>query len=293
MLQILSGCLLIIGMEKLPFEYTKSQDFSLKLLKKKWNYQIFRVEFSSAHPTGIDICDKVWGLYFKTNKPGKAVIVIHGISMVATTKYFCHKLASKGFSSFMLIMPYAPARIPRGRPLKRIPTEVDWAEIFKRGLIQSVIDVRKTIDFLENGNNKIGVLGISLGATIAALAQSVDERIISGVYIVGGGDLANMLWDSRDFIARIYKRKLFGCIKREQLCSRWKDIDPLTYAKPNKNVLMINARFDTSVRPQYTLKLWEALGKPEIHWLRCAHFFITHIFFVKRLMLRHFRKTLN
>ncbi|MCM8814884.1 MAG: hypothetical protein NC931_02715 [Candidatus Omnitrophica bacterium] len=235
----------------------------------------------------------MWGYYFRTSFPGKAVIVIHGISMVLTTRYFCESLAKKGISSFMLIMPYAPARIPKGRPLKGVPKNFDWPEIFKRGLIQSVVDVRKAIDFLEKENKKIGILGISLGATISAIAQSVDERISSGVYIVGGGDIAGMLWDSRDFIARIYKRKLFSQITREQLSSRWKGIDPLSYAKPSSNILMINARYDTSVRPQYTEKLWNALGKPEIHWLSCAHFFITHIFFVKNLIVKHFRKTLT
>ncbi len=193
----------------------------------------------------------------------------------------------------MPIMPYAPARIPRKRPLTKIPENMNWPEIFKRGLIQSVIDVRKSIDFLEKENDMIGIIGISLGANIAALVKSIDDRIISGIFLVGGADLANMLWDSRDFIARIYKQKLFRCIDRQELALKWKQIDVLTYAKESSNILMINAKYDTSVRPIYTIKLWEALGKPEIHWLRCAHFFIIHIFFIKNLVLRHFRKTLN
>ncbi|MCM8759672.1 MAG: hypothetical protein NC906_07895 [Candidatus Omnitrophica bacterium] len=279
-------------MDKTLFDYKKIDDFIVKHLKKNKNYNILKVEFQSAFPTGIPICDKVQGLYFRVNDSKKAVIVIHGISMVSTTKYFCWRLATKGFSSFMLIMPYAPVRIPKKRPISKIPQNIDWSEVFKRGLIQSVIDVRKTIDFLEKENQKIGILGISLGATISALVQAIDDRITSGIYIVGGADLANMLWDSRDFIARIYKKKLFGSITREQLALQWKDIDPLTYAKPQKNVMMINAKFDTSVRPIYTIKLWESLGKPEIHWLRCAHFFIIHLLYVKSLILKHFRKTL-
>lgn len=275
------------------FDYTKSNNFKVRLVKERSNYRVFKVEFPSAHPVGISVCDKVWGFYFRSNIPGKAIIVIHGISMVATTRYFCEILAKNNFSSFMIIMPYAPARIPKKRPIKKIPENLNWPEIFKNGLIQSVIDIRKTIDFLEKENQKIGILGISMGACLASLVQSIDSRVSSGVYIVGGGDLANMLWDSRDFIARIYKRKLFRHITRKELEKKWKEIDPLTYAKNSPNILMINARYDTSVRPKYTVELWESLGKPEIHWLRCAHFFITHIFYVKRLILKHFRRTLN
>ncbi len=279
-------------MESTVFNYEKNDNFATGLIKEYNNYSIIRVDFPSAYPVGIPVCDNVWGLYFRVKNSKKAIIVIHGIAMIQTTKYFCWRLATKGFSSFMLIMPYAPARIPKQKPISKIPQNLDWPEIFKRGFIQSVIDVRKTIDFLEKENEKIGILGISLGATISALVQAVDERISTGIYIVGGADIANMLWDSRDFIARIYKKKLFGLTTRKQLEAKWKDIDPLTHAKPNPNILMINAKYDTSVRPVYTLKLWEALGKPEIHWLRCAHFFITHLPYVKNLILKHFRKTL-
>lgn len=273
------------------FDYKKVDNFSIKLLRDKKQYKIFRVEFPSAYPTGIPVCDNVWGIYFRVTDSKKTIIVVHGISMISTMKYFCWRLATKGFSSFMVIMPYAPARIPKKRPISKI-SDLDWAEIFKRGLIQSVIDVRKTIDFLEKENNKIGIIGISLGTAIASIVQSIDNRILSGVYIVGGGDLANMLWDSRDFVARIYKRKLFRNITRQELALKWKNIDPLAFAKPASNVLMINARYDTSVKPEYTVKLWEALGKPEIRWLKCAHFFLSHLACVKILILNHFRRTL-
>ncbi|MCM8764503.1 MAG: hypothetical protein NC830_03985, partial [Candidatus Omnitrophica bacterium] len=117
------------------FEYDKAENFRTVLIKENEKYQVFRVEFPSAYPVGIPVCDKAWGLYFRANLPRKAVIIIHGISMVLTTKYFCRSLAKKGFSSFMLVMPYAPARIPKGRPLTGVPKHFDWPEIFKRGLI--------------------------------------------------------------------------------------------------------------------------------------------------------------
>ncbi|MGB9642488.1 MAG: alpha/beta hydrolase family protein [Candidatus Ratteibacteria bacterium] len=274
------------------FDYQKTDEFHVTLIRKATNYDVFLVKFRSGRPTGLEICDKVSGFYYRIHNCRKVIIVIHGLSMIFMTKCLCRYLAKKGFSSFLLVMPYAPARISKKRPITRLPQDLDWPEIFKNGLIQAVVDVRKAIDFLEKENEKIGILGISLGATIANLVHLIDLRISSGIYIVGGGDLANMLWDSRDFIARIYKRKLFGLIDKQTLISRWKSIDPLTYARKLNNVLMINAKYDTSVKPVYTLKLWESIGKPEIYWLRCAHFFLTHIFFVRKLILSHFRKTL-
>ncbi len=279
-------------MDVLLFEYKKRDDFSVKIRRKRKSHELFLVRFPSAFTTAVKEGYYAWGLYYKVANSKKAVIVLHGLSMVFTSKYFCWSLAKNGISSFMLIMPYAPVRIPKRKPFSKLPEDLDFVENFRKGLIQSVIDVRKTIDFLERENDSVGILGISLGANIASLVHSTDNRISSGMYIVGGGDLANMLWESRDFIARFYKRVLSRQITRQKLVEKWKDIDPLTYARKGLKVLMVNAKFDTSVKPVYSEKLWKALGKPEIHWIRCAHFFITHIFYVKNLILSHFRETL-
>lgn len=281
-------------MDRSLFEYERKDDFSIKSIRRKTKkrYEVFFVKFPSPFTTEAKESHYAWGLYYKAANSKKAVIVLHGLSLVFTTRYFCWKLARNGISSFMLIMPYAPARIPKRKPFSKLPENIDFVEEFKKGLIQSVIDVRKTIDFLKKENKSIGILGISLGANISALVHCIDDRITSGVLIVGGGDLANMLWESRDFIARFYKKVLAKKITRDQLVERWNDIDPLSYAKKGLKVLMINAKFDTSVKPVYSKKLWEALGKPEIHWINCAHFFITHIFSIKNIILSYFRKTL-
>jgi len=275
------------------FEYKKKYDFSVKLKKKNKRYDVFLVRFPSAFSTGLKEGDYAWGFYYKVRESRKAIIILHGLSMISLTEYFCRKFAENGFSSFILVMPYASSRIPKKRIFSKLPNNIDFVDGFKKGLIQSVIDVRKTIDFLMCENDSIGILGISLGATIAALVHCIDSRISSGAFIVGGGDIANMLWDSRDFTTRFYKRVLARKVTRQQLAERWKDIDPLTYAKKGLKVLMINARYDTSVRGIYSKKLWEALGKPEKHMLRCAHFIMFHVFFIKNLILSHFRKTLN
>jgi hypothetical protein len=275
------------------FSYEKKDDFSSKVLKRGKFFDIVIVKFQSALPTGIPVCDRVWGLYYRAKNSKRCVIALHGLSMVFTTKYFCRKLAKKGISSFILIMPYAPARIPKKNPFKKVPENFDWVGIFKRGLIQCVIDVRKTIDFLEKENSVIGILGISMGANVASIVQSIDERIRSGVYIVGGGNLASMLWESRDFIARMYKKLLKKYVTKKQLIEIWRDIDPLTYAKKGLNVLMINSKYDTSVRPVYTMQLWNALGRPRIIWIKSHHFFLFHAFFIKNLILSYFRKTLQ
>ena len=274
------------------FEYKKRDDFYVRLKKKTSRYEVFFVKFPSAVSTGLKQADYAWGLYYKVFNSKKTVIILHGLSMVFVTKYFSLKFAKAGISSFILVMPYAQARVPKKRIFSKIPDNIDFVNGFKKGFIQSIVDVKKTIDFLEKENSSIGIMGISLGAIIAALIVCIDKKIRSAVLIVGGGDITNIIWKSRDFMVRFYKRILSKQTTRNKLIEQWKDIDPLTYAKPGLQILMINGRYDTSVRPRYSKKLWRALGKPEIHWLRCAHFFLTHIFFVKNLVLSYFRKTL-
>ena len=81
----------------------------------------------------------------------------------------------------------------------------------------------------------------------------------------------------------------------EELKRKWEVIEPLNYIIPEREkYLMINAKKDLFVMPKYAEKLWMALGKPEIKWLKATH--LTTIFYlpyIERISLSHFQKTLT
>ncbi len=58
----------------------------------------------------------------------------------------------------------------------------------------------------------------------------------------------------------------------DRLREKWKVVDPINYIRQNvEHDLMINARYDTTIPPVYSKKLWEALDRPAIRWLKADH----------------------
>jgi hypothetical protein len=58
-----------------------------------------------------------------------------------------------------------------------------------------------------------------------------------------------------------------------RLSALWATGDPLRFAarlRPPR-LRMVNARYDRLVPPRFTQALWDALGRPAIHWLPAGH----------------------
>lgn len=156
---------------------------------------------------------------------------------------------------------------------------------FFRDLLRArVIDTRRVLDWLSQRQeidvNRVALVGFSHGAIVGSLVTAVDTRIKASALVLGGGDLAGIIRDSREgALARIRE----GVMADEGLtldgfydtaAATLEDVDPLTYAPlvSPRTVLMINARFDWVIRRPYAEALWRALGRPELVWLPAGHY---------------------
>ena len=107
-------------------------------------------------------------------------------------------------------------------------------------MIQTVFDLRRTVDFLESRNNidtdRIGYYGISLGGIIGTIFCGVDNRVKVPIIALAGGQL-NLLYkqhafskESKDFVSIIEPINFIS------------DISP-------RPLLMLNAKYDEVVPP--------------------------------------------
>lgn len=284
-------------MEKNGFFDYKVEDkydkYEQREIVRKKHYILYSLTFSSPLQTPFPENNTVYGRYYKPIESDRAILIIHGLEGELSARYFASYLARKGFSCLQITMPYAKRRIPRNRKKYLGNRKIDFSEIFIMGFKQAVLDIRRATDWLSGRYKKIGILGTSMGAIIASLAAEVDGRFNSAIYILGGGDPANMLWDSKNLLVKFYKNILQRSISLEDLKEKWKVIDPINYIRGNvANIFMINARYDSTILPRYTEKLWNALGRPKIKWLRSTHcttsFFI---FFIQKEVEKYFHKT--
>jgi len=280
-----------------PFNYVK-QDFPVKveLVRKKKGCVIKKVTFPSALPAPGEN-NTVRGYYYQVEKGERSPVVII-LPMAGGNYFFSRKMAK-----FLVGQGMNCLRLERGERL--LNSEGDL-EIVRRRLIKTVIDVRRSVDWLisqrEIDSESIGITGVSMGAFLSSLVAETDPRIKSSVFILGGGDLARLFSESREktivsFRKAVMKEEKLTQEQFFQLVSqKLKDVDPLTYARrlSPEAVLMINTVNDLIVPRSCTLEFWSCVGEPELIWLPFTH---TSSFFAfryaRRKTLEHFQKTLS
>ena len=166
--------------------------------------------------------------------------------------------------------------------LERHPLDLENAEgpeVLAETLAGAVRDARRLIDFLETrpevDRSRIAAAGASMGGILACLLHSVDPRVRAGFFMLAGGGLAEILYDSTENSVRNYRNRMFeqaGSEDRAEFLA-WvrpftEAVDPLRYAASvdASSVYLASGRFDRVMPPARTEALWEALGRPE--WMR-------------------------
>lgn len=146
----------------------------------------------------------------------------------------------------------------------------------------AVIDVRRCIDWAtvrpEVDNERIGLIGFSMSAFLAALALGVEPRFNAGVLIMGGAHPADIIASCggkpgmarKAVLARLgisweqYYHVLHECTFAN---------DPAHFAgcyRPER-LLLFEARYDTCMPARSRDALWNAMGRPERYSMHYGH----------------------
>jgi dienelactone hydrolase len=174
---------------------------------------------------------------------------------------------------------------------------------FESLLKDDVMDVMEGVDWLDGqpfvDRQRIGIIGVSMGAIISSVAVGADPRIRAGVFILGGGDLAGILLSSSEPTVvslrnQFKKEENFSPDElRAEVERRLRNVDPLTYASrlDPKRTLMIEGYFDHVIKRRYAMALWKAAGKPSMVMLPTGHYSAALFFdYAQHLALIHFQK---
>ena len=244
-------------------------------------YSEFSVSFPSAVRTGYPLNDVVrLRVTVPTDAfgPVPVVVLLHywGASDTRFERGMAGRLAQSGIASVIVPLPYHLDRTPRGYRSGELAIQADLAEL-RATMIQSVSDVRRAVDWIESRpefrRDQIGISGTSLGALIGALTFAVDSRIAASSYVLGGADIAHILWNSSRVVSQreaLRKQGYTEARVREELRS----VEPLEYLRPDdeRPSFVIAARYDTVVPPADSRKLIDALGGAQALWLDTGHY---------------------
>lgn len=195
---------------------------------------------------------------------------------------------SEGMAKAFVDRGYAVARLDR-RALD-LEKQSD-PDVVRATLREGVIDARRLLDWLVThpkvDPTRIATAGLSLGSIQALLLTSCDPRIRGGFYVLTGGDLPEIFYESTEGAVRRFRDRLMterGWNTREQFIAGIRpyteSVDPLTYAESlDPAVLeMATGRFDAVIPSRNAQQLWEALGRPRWYKLPCSHYTVFPFF---------------
>jgi pimeloyl-ACP methyl ester carboxylesterase len=255
--------------------------FELEPVMTARRYTVSKLRFPSLIETPDAENNVVHAEYFAPLGMGPkrpAVIVLHILGAdFPLSRYMAARLADRGVAALFVKLPYYGERRPpdRGSTSKRfLSSDIERTVTAMR---QAVVDVRRAACWLASrpdvDPNRLGVVGISLGGIVSALAAAVDPAINQGAFLLAGGDLSAILWGMPEG-APYRAAWLESGRTRDDLKALTDPYDPLTYAKGlvGKRLFMIAGKVDEVVPPSSTLLLWEAAGRPTIRWYDCGHY---------------------
>jgi dienelactone hydrolase len=245
------------------------------------DYTVWNVTFLSAVITDIPANNQVKLRVYLPNDsvgPVPVVLLLHywGAPDTKVEDEIATLLARRGIASVAMPLPYHLARSPIGRRSGELAILPD-PQALNRTMSQAVLDVQRTIDFIETRHEfdreKIGVGGTSLGAIVAATAFGVEPRIKTATFLLGGADLAGLVYSSSkvSLIKNALERKGIG---EAQLRQALAPSEATSYLRTSdkRPTLLVTARFDTVVPTRSSDALANALGNNERIMLDTGHF---------------------
>ena len=185
-----------------------------------------------------------------------------------------------GITALRLTLPFHEARRPP--ELERADYLVS-SNIGRtiQSLRQAALDTRAAVNWLaeQQGFERIGVMGTSIGSCVAFLAFAHDERIKLGVFNHVSSYVADVVWRG---ISTAHVRAGFGDhVTLEELREYWLPISPLPYAArllqmQPRPMRFIAARYDLTFPPDLSRDVIaevRRLGLPlDVAWLPCGHY---------------------
>ncbi|MDQ7780091.1 MAG: ChbG/HpnK family deacetylase [Planctomycetota bacterium] len=246
-----------IGLAEL-YSYDRTLPLNAKrtLSKETDAYTLFDVKFESTHD------EIVPGLFLlPKNLEGKApcVICMHGnTSNKRELLSVMEGLAAHGYASIAIDADFHGDRKEKGKSTLSL-----FFNQTRDAMVQTVVDLRRTIDFLEEqpeiDSRRLGYIGASLGGILGLIFAGVDDRLDAMVSVGGGGSL--------DAFLR-------GLPVPEELSKAWDPIDPIHYARSISPtaLLMMHCRVDLIVPADSAKAIFELAREPKkIIWYKTGH----------------------
>jgi len=190
----------------------------------------------------------------------------------------CRVLNMLGISVLRLTMPYHDIRMPAEI------SRADYAVSANIGrtldaVRQGVVDVRCCLDWLEQqGYDKLGIVGTSLGSCYAFIAAAHEPRIRVAAFNHASTYVADVVWHGQS--TRHIRQGMEAQITLETLRNSWLAVSPMAYfdkfSRWPRRSLIIYAKYDLTFLPELSRNVVEEFERHgldhKVVVLPCGHY---------------------
>jgi len=212
-----------------------------------------------------------------TRGRGRAVLVLPQWNSDAGGHIGLSKLLAKfGVSALRLSLPYHDARMP---PELTRADYIVSSNVARTVQVcrQAVLDARRAIQWLsDQGFERIGILGTSLGSCLSLLTSAHEPKIRAQALNHVSPWFADVVW--RGLSTRHVREGLSGHIELEQLRRLWRPISPVSYLDRvrDKRTLLVYAKYDLTFPVDLSRQLVDEFAQRrlphQVTVLPCGHY---------------------
>jgi len=201
-------------------------------------------------------------------------------------------LARCGVTCVQLSLPYHDERRTPGTAFAR-ELACENLGLTIRANRQAVIDARACLTWLEQeGYQRIGIVGVSIGASIASIVAALDARVRAAALLLMADDFADVVWTGS--ATRHVRQSLERAFTREEVRAAWSIISPARHAARlgarHTPVLIVSGALDTVFLPELTYAYVERLRRlgSDPTWIRyeCGHYSLGLPLYASRSFIR-------
>jgi pimeloyl-ACP methyl ester carboxylesterase len=158
---------------------------------------------------------------------------------------------------------------------------------------QAVRDARACLTWLEQeGYRRIGIVGVSIGASIASIVAAIDARVRAAALLLMADDFADVVWTGS--ATRHVRVSLERTFTRDEVRAAWSIISPASHAARLSarldRLLIVSGELDTVFAPELTRWYVERLRGLGLRptWIRygCGHHTLRLPFYAARCFTR-------
>jgi pimeloyl-ACP methyl ester carboxylesterase len=205
------------------------------------------------------------------------VLALHGFTMGQPRFDALVLMAShwyrRGLDVALLTLPHHGERTPAGARFSGEQFAVPHVARLAEAVREAIYEIRQIAWWLrEETGAPVGVLGLSLGGYLAALAAGLCEDLDFAVPIVPPVCIGDLAW--RFFTrTRHYRAGGEAALGRAELRRSFRVHSPLSHPLrlPTERVMIVAGRGDRIVPPEHPTALWKHWGEPRIHWFSGSH----------------------